>query len=213
MISNENLKKQNYYYQETKNLFATERAKAKKHLHYAHLRLKFLDWLERGYMDELVFKFETEKFDITNLDETMAWQEAVFMFGDEVKEDGFYVDIVGGTNNYAITFSYSAPKTKEEEKEFKDLMKKVKAEHFNDKLAFKEREKLNNFFHSLMGLKTKESPISHSRHEAFNQMVNACAKQGDTYQQVIAKLSKSVKGKKAPLEVFLATKQTKKVKD
>lgn len=204
MISNESLKKQAYYYQETKNLFANERAQAKKHLYYATLRLKFLEWLERGYMDELTFKFDTPEYDNKSLEETVAWQEAVLMLGEEIREDDFYIDIVGNTNNYSITLRYHAPRTPEEEAKFKNLIKDIKKEHFRDKLSYKEREKLNKFFHGLMNMKSKESPIFHERYNEFKNMINEVATKGDTYQKVITKISKVGKNKKSLLEQFLA---------
>jgi hypothetical protein len=207
MIRNESLKKQNYYYQETKNLFDQERAQAKKHLIYAQLRLKFLDWLERGYMDELIFKMETEKVNLNNLEESQAWQEAVIMFAEELKEDDFYVDIVGGTENYSITWSYGKPQTPEEKAEVRKIIKESMDERKNG-LPYKEKKKLDNLFHSLMNMKTKEKVIFHNRYQEFQDMIKNHYRKGDDYQSVLTKLSKAskrLKGKSA-LETFLTKK-------
>jgi hypothetical protein len=205
MVNNESLKKMNYYYQETRDLFRNERSKAKKHMYYAQLRLQFLEWLERGWMDELVFKVDTEKHDNKNLEEVMAWQEAVIMFGDELRDDEFYVDIVGNTHNYSVTWSYGKPSTDEEKASLRKLIKETMADK---KLGYKEKKKLDGFFHSLMNMKPKEEVLFHNRYKEFEAMVKENSVKGDTYQTVIAKISKpskKLKGK-SPLETFLAKK-------
>lgn len=207
-MKNKNLRELNYAFQETRTLFQNERAQAKKHLIYANLRLQFLEWLERGWMDEQIFKVETEKIDFKNLETEMAWQEAVLMFGDELRDDGFYVDIVGGTNNYAITWGYGAPRTDEEKEETRKIIK----EHMEERktgLAYSERKKLDEFFHALMNMKPKESVFFHERHSEFMDMIKVNSAPKDTYQAVMAKISKpnkKLKGKSA-LEVFLSKKK------
>lgn len=206
MFNNENLKKKNYYYQETKNMFSHERSMAKKHLYYAQLRLKFLEWLERGYMDEQNYSFETIKTDFNNMEECVAWQEAVLMFGDEVRDDGFYVDIIGNQNNYTIHLGYGKPRTNEEKLETRKIINELKEDMKNEKLPFQEKKKLDNFFHSLMNMKPKEEVLFHPRYDEFKAMVKLVATKGDDYQKVVAKLSKNKTNGKSLLENFLNKK-------
>lgn len=207
-MENNSLKKLNYHYQETKNLFVNERAQAKKHLYYAQLRLQFLEWLERSWMDEAFYKFETPAYDPNSLEESMAWQEAVVMLSNEIKDDELYVDIIGGTNNYAITFGLYAPQTKEEKEKTRAMINEVKKDHFSkDSMPYQERKKLDELFHSLMNMKPKESIFFHERYQEFKEMVKKHIKKGDTYQSVMMKLSKPGKNKKSDLEMFLSKKK------
>lgn len=207
MINNENLAKKNYYYQETKGLYSHERSKAKKHLYYSQLRLKFLEWLERGYMDEMEYTFETTETNFSDNEEAYAWQEAVVMFADEVREDGFYVDIIGQTKNYTIHLGLGKPRTKEEKDEMRKLIEDLKEDMLHSKIPYQDLQKLNSLFHSIMNMKTKEDVIFHPRYDEFKKMINSVVKKGDSYQTILVKLTKAqAHTKKSLLETFLLKK-------
>lgn len=117
----ENLKKKALMKYELEDLYISEKSQAYKLIYKGKLKLKFLKWLETINHSNTEIEFKTPE--VLSHWGSYAWQSAIIEFGDEIRGEGFIVEITGQVNHWKIKISlYDKEKNKESLKNFRKKM-------------------------------------------------------------------------------------------
>lgn len=189
---NKTLKKQNFEYQESKDFLKRERSFANTEIILGKLKLTFLSWLEFSGPGNHKTTFETEAYDPQNLWDLSSWSEAIYKFSVFLKEEDFFVDIIGSHNNYKITIALwdeNDPKMIEQKKETKKILKEHMDLH--NKIPYEIQEKMDDFFKLVTQLKKKDSPYDNPKYKEFLKLVSKNYTKNEKFTSLVNKLIKS----------------------
>lgn len=167
MTSNrKTLRKKAAEYHENIDLFSSERANAKSLIIFGELKLKFLDWLEKSNAHNTEFEWETEQF--SEYWDQWAWQQAVVKLSDDLRSDGFFINVIGNVSSYTIKVALwdkEASKDKREVQDFRDSLLLMKS------LPSDIKGETDILFRALFNLHEKDNNFDHPKYSEFQKII------------------------------------------